>query len=51
MIVKKKEELRKIPPGTHRYNPVTYEQSTLRRPLLRSPFQDRIRASRKKNLR
>jgi len=30
---------RKIPPGTQRYKPVTMEQSTVRRPLLKAPHQ------------
>lgn len=32
---------RKIPPGAQRYAPVTMEQSTIRKPMLRAPFQDR----------
>lgn len=34
------EHKRKVPPGAQEYAPVTREQSSIRRPLLRAPYQD-----------
>ena len=37
------EHRRVIPPGVQPYAPVTREQSTISRPLLRAPFHDKLR--------
>ena len=36
------EHKRKVPPGAQEYAPVTREQSSISRPLLRAPYQDQV---------